>query len=562
MILTSLIGRRGQLATKIAGRPLSEVPGSWFSRGTESAAGVSVDPESALSLSGVFAAVNLLSAVTAALPLTVYRQSGRNRSAATTHPGYRVLHTQFNPEMTSVMARRTLEFHRLLFGNAYAEAGWDGGGNIRYIWPVEPWRVQPSRDQDGRLFYLVDGSRRVSPADLIHVPLISFDGVTGRSFVDFAIESLGLGLATQDFAARFFGNGAKPGGLLKHPSTPAKEARDKFREEWQRNHGGSANANKTAVLWGGWDYVPNDGAFNAQESQLLEQRRFSIEEVARWLNLPPHLLRELGRATWANIEHANIDFLQYSLGPSLVMWEQEYDRKLFNPPTLYTKHNVTALLRGDSASRSTFYREQFNIGAMSINNILELEERNPIEGGDTHFVPANMVPLERAIEEPEPPPAPSPFPTMPGTEPPVAQEQEEGDEEGDAEERQARRRLLESTLHRLLRVEAKEVERAATRPGKFLAWLDAYQDRHRALLAEALAPVLAVCRPGGSSLVEAECAATAWVRQSASDLLDVAGAATPAALPGAIETLLASWRDRPAQVAAALLEKSHAEVAP
>lgn len=364
---------------------------------------MNVDEEGSLSLSGVFAAVTLLSRLIGSLPLKVYRESGRNRLPASAHPATRLLGWQPNPEMTAVTFRRTLDVHRLLWGNAYAEIGWAGNGVVGALWPVEPWRVQPKRDDQDRLYYRIDGERNVALPDMLHVPLISMDGVCGRSFIDYAVESLGLSLATQQYVCALFGNQARPGGILTHPGMPPDKQRKEMREGWDSKK--SAGAFGTAVLWGGWQFQGGDSAFNAQESQLVEQRRFNIEEIARWFNIPPHLLRELSRATFSNIEHQGIDFVVYSLGPVLVDYEQEYDRKLLSPPSLYCKHNVASLLRGDSAARSAYYREMFGIGAFSINDILDLEERNPIPGGDVHFVPANMMTLERAIAGP---PAPQP----------------------------------------------------------------------------------------------------------------------------------------------------------
>lgn len=552
MLLKSLFGSREALAIRSDIGPLSQVPGVLYANSQRSASGARVSELESLSLSGVFAACNLLTAVLGTLPLSVYRQSGRSRSVADAHSANRVLHTQLNPEMTAAVGRRTLEFHRLLWGNAYGEIGWDGGGNVRAIWPIEPWRVKLERDEGG-LYYRVDGGRKVAAADMIHVPLISCNGVKGLSFVDFAIDSLGLGLSTQEFAGKFFGNGARPGGILKHAASHTVEARKAFREEWQRNHGGTENAGKVAVVWGGWDYIPNDGAFNAQESQLLEQRRFTIEEVARWFNIPPHMLRELSRSTNNNIEQQGIDLVLYSFGPVLVMYEQEYDRKLLNPPQLYSKHNVAALLRGDSAARSAYYREMTNLGAFSINDVLELEERNPIEGGDTHFVPLNMVPLERALE---PPPKPAPAP-VPGAGQGAGQAPVPGAPPGRPQPGRGRglaiRELLADAFTRMLRVECAEVSRVAAKPGKFLSWLEGFYPEHEGRLVEAIQPVLRVCRPDDAGLTAA--LARGWVNRSRLELLDDAGEATPAQFAAVIERRLNDWKStRAAELAAAVME--------
>ena len=401
--------------------PISQVPGEVFA-GPQSSAGVSVSGEDCLSLSAVFAGVNLLSRVVGSLPLSCYRRWGRSREHAITHPAYRLLHSSPNPEMSSATFRRTLEWHRLLGGNAYAQVQWAGNGKAVALWPVEPWRVRPKRREDGSLYYEIDGGKsEAEPEDMIHVPLVSGDGVTGRSFLDFAVESLGLGLATQQFAASYFGNGARAGAVLEHPGNPTAEARKEMRRSWAERHQGAAKAGATAVIWGGWKYIP-DGGHSPEASQLVEQRRFTTEEVSRWLGIPPHLLRDLSRATFSNIEQQNLDFLAYSLGPVLVDYEQEFDRKLLSPPEVYCKHNVGGLLRGDSAARSAYYREMYHIGALSVNEIRELEERNPVDGGDVHFAPLNMAPLPTVAFPPAPPLAIPVAEPVPAPAPPVQEE--------------------------------------------------------------------------------------------------------------------------------------------
>lgn len=512
------------------GRPLSETPGILWAAGRESTAGETVDEQGALSLSAVFAAVNLYSQVVGSLPLHVYRRWGRAKEHALTHPAYRLLHTSPNSEMTSYSARRALEWNRLLGGNAYAEIVWAGNGKPAAYYPVEYQRVRHRRRDDGSLYYQVDRDHEVEPEDMLHVPLISSDGVTGRSFLDYATESLGLGIATQTHAAAWFGNGARPGVVLENPANLTREQRAEFRAGWDERHKGPRKGGGTAVLWGGWKWVGVDGQVDPERSQLLEQRRFTAEEVARWLNIPPHLLRELSRATFSNIEHQGIDFLVYSLAPVLAGYEQEFDRKLLSPPQCYSKHSVNGLLRGDSAARSAFYREMINIGVMSVNEAREFEDWNPVDGGDVHFFPLNMAPLSKVANPPEPPPSPvpepSPTPALPAPAP-------------------ALRALLEGALERLAKVEANAVRRAAEKPGRFLDWLDGYYPAHEARLTEALGPVLEVCAPG----LPPASLASSWCGRSRAELLGLADKHPAKTFPGAAEALLGGWAARPKEVA-------------
>ncbi len=409
--------RLASLATRTTGYKISETPGQLWAA-PQSAAGVQVDEVQALSLSAVFGAVQLLGGVLGSLPLRVMRQEPTGaKYPATTYPTYRLLHSRPNAEMTSFTWRRTQEFHRLLWGNTYTEIQWRGNGLPAQLWPLEPWRVWPRRDDDGTLWYSVDGTRRLEKEDVLHVQLMSYDGVLGRSFVDHALESLGINLAAQEFSARFFGNGGRPGGKLKNPGNPDKKAREEFRESWGKQHVGPRNAHRVAVLWGGWDYTEDLG-LAPEQMQLLDARRFGIEEVARWFNLPPHLLRDLSRATFSNIEHQGIDFVTYTLLPILTAYEQEYDSKLLNSPNLHAKHNVRGFLRGDGAARATYYTKMFGIGAMNDNEIREEEDMNPIgPEGDTYFVPVNLTPIARAIAGPAAD-TPEPGPTAPGDDQP------------------------------------------------------------------------------------------------------------------------------------------------
>lgn len=525
-LLDAILGKGGQSLSKKTGPwKISETPGEgWYGTSTSSA-GVHVDPDSALSLSAVFAAANLLSRVLGSLPLQVYRQWGREKETAATHPAYRLLHTRPNWEMSSGVFRRVMEWNRLLWGGAYASISWAGNGKPAALHPIEGWRVQPDRREDGALFYKVDGTREVEPEDIISVPNITTDGTTCKSFVDYALESLGLGMAAQEFAGRLFGQGAKPGGVLHHKGNPDRKAREEMRESWERAHGGPGNAGRTAVLWGAWEYQAEDGTFAPEEAQLLETRRFTTEEVARWFGVPPHLLADLARATFSNIEEQGINFIVYSIGPTLVDYEQEYDWKLLDAPRVYSKHNVNALMRGSSAQRSAFYSSMFNMGAMTVNEIRELEDMNPTDGGDVHFIPANnMAPLPSVAFPPAAPPAPGPAPAPAPTPAPAPAAS------------MARQDLLRSTLDRLMRVEANAVKRAAAKPDSLLSWMDEFYLSHQDRMMQVLGPVLAVAVPGADA---ATCSG-AWCQASRESILTAAEVERKD-FQLSIERLLSTW---------------------
>lgn len=544
MILDRLLGKPKRLATKIPGRSISETPGVLLSR-RQTAAGVAVDETEALSLSGVFAAVQLLSSIIGALPLSVFRKSDKTREVADDLQVHGVLHDEYNPEMTAVVGRRTSEFHRLLWGNEYAEIQRMPDEDVFALWPLEPWRVRAKRNESGALGWLVDGQRWVADAKMVHVPLISFDGVEGKCFVDFALKSLGLGISMQDFSERFIANDARPGGMLTNPGSPSKAARKEFRDEFMEAH---KDPGIVGAMWGGWTYAPGTGTMELEKVQLLESKRFQIEEVARWFNLPPHLIRDLSRSTNNNIEHQGIDFVTYSLNPPLVMKEQEYNRKLLKRlgKDLYCKHNVAALMRGDQSARSAFYREMFGIGVYSQNMILELEDQNPIEGGDVHYVPANMMSIEKANAPPKPEPAPAPTPAPAPAPTPAPTPKPEEKPAPDL------RPILADVFERLGRKHANEARRAAKKPEQFIGWLDEFYPKFEATMAQAISPI----DDNNADAIAADYCSTA--REL---MLDIAGSAKPQELFGLVDLKLNEWALMfPIGWAAKALEKINAKV--
>jgi HK97 family phage portal protein len=544
-LLDWLLPRRSKLATKTGSwTTYSETPGVLW-RSNESTSGATVDLENSLYLSAVFAGVNLYSLVLSSLPLIVYRSKGGTREVANDHPAYKLLHTTPNPEMTAVTFRRVLEWHRLLGGAAYAEIEWDELGNPVALWPLESWRVQPARTTDTcELYYRVDGTYEVAAEDMLYIPLVSFDGVCGRSFIDFAIESLGLGITAQQFAGEFYGNGTRPNGLLKHAGNTSPEARKQIREAWEKRH---KPGGVLGMLWGGWEYdATAGGESDMEKAQLLESRRFSTEEVARWLNIPPHLLRDLSRATFSNIEAQQRDALTYSFGPVLIHYEQEYDRRLltpkgYNPGAYYSKHKVEGFLRADSGARSAFYREMLGQGVYTINTVLELEDMNPIGPlGDMRFVPLNMQTLDQAAKPPEPPPPPAPPAPAPEPKPEPKPEPPKPEEPKDDPTLRA---WLTDTLERLMRVEVNAALRAVKDPGKFLAWIDEHYPPFVRKVDDALRVPLNGKPYKGR-----------WVRDSIESLMDLSGRATAKTLQAEAETLFKQWDARPAQEAARIME--------
>jgi len=535
----------------------SETPGIMWAR-NESSAGVHVDEMEALTLSAVFAACNRMAGLKAMLPVGVYEKTDKGREERPTNSVSNLLNVQFNPAQTAFQARFFMQFWKPLFGSLCAEIGWDGAGRAARLWPIAPWRVEVEFDDDDDVpHFMVDGRRRVESADMLYVPHITEDGVTGKGFVDFAIESLGEGIAANQSAGRFFQNDMRPGGLLRHPGNPPQQARERFRNEWGQNHGGVKNRSKTGVLWGGWEWIAEAGAIDPAKAQLLESRQFTVIEVARWLNVPPHWLAEMGRATWSNIEHQSIETLTHVVMPLLVADEQEYDRKMLAPPRLYSKHNVNALLRGDMKTRGEFYRLMREIGAYDANDVRGLEDMNALPGdeGNKRFVPVNWQPAgdlmtgaSASIEiskAKQPPAAPASPDATPADSPPAkAPAAPSAAKKPMVLQVEASRAAAEDCLTMLLQEEINQVSRWIRKPKEALASMDTFYPKHQEKLAKAMSPVLRLATVIGGGQIDPESAAAKWVDESRASIL-TAMECQPEEWPARSADMLKSWRDRP-----------------
>lgn len=542
MILNRLF-RRESLSSRYfdGGHPRTDALARLFGFSQPTAAGQVVTEETAMTLSAVYAAVRILSETRSQLPLNVLRSrpDGRGSDVSAQHPAQRVLHYVANDDMTAVVFHETMEVHRLLWGNAYAEIGWDGGGNVRALWPIEPWRVTPER-VEGRVVYRVDGSRPLEKADILHVPGLCFDGIVGRSVISWARESLGLSLAAQQYGSGFFRDGAVPSGIIEMEGHIRDEAAKKrFKDNWNDTHGGGKRG--LAILEQGAKYKAI--GIPPEDAQFLETRKFQIADVARWFNVPPHMLRDLERATFSNIEQQGIEFVMYSLQPSLIRWEQEINRKLLNPPSVYCKHVVKGLLRGDSQGRSEFYQKMVNSGVYSVNDIRALEDENPIGAdGDVHFVNSTMIPIERALE-----PSPAPQPEQK----PAPETKAEPPKKNNAALMGAMREVLADPLRRMLAKEANAAKRAAEKPREFFDWLDAFYVKHADTLREAVLPAvsayLAAMESDRSPAMVADQLCRRHVEQSRGELL-AASDGPPEQFSERVGRCVDGWRESRTQV--------------
>lgn len=408
-ILSGLFRSRDKPTDRTAGSSYS-----FFLGGT--ASGKYVTERSAMQMTAVYCCVRILSEAVASLPLQFYRYTDDGgKEKAVEHPLYFLLHDEPNPEMTSFIFRETLMTHLLLWGNAYSQIIRNGKGEVVALYPLMPDRMKVDRDEHGRLYYEytvydsddVDGRRgtdrvgrtvRLQPHDVLHIPGLGFDGLVGYSPIAMAKNAIGLAIATEEYGSKFFANGAAPSGVLEHPGIIKDPSR--VRESWQATFGGSGNANKIAVLEEGMKYTPI--SISPEQAQFLETRKFQIDEIARIFRVPPHMIGDLEKSSFNNIEQQSLEFVKYTLDPWVSRWEQAMVRALLTKEEkrkYFFKFNVDGLLRGDYQSRMNGYATARQNGWMSANDIRELENLDRIpaeEGGDLYLINGNMTKLKDA----------------------------------------------------------------------------------------------------------------------------------------------------------------------
>jgi HK97 family phage portal protein len=384
-----------------------------FIKGTDldESAGVSVTENTALNTTAVYACVKVIAESIASLPFHLIRETGGVRNRARDHPLYGVLHDLANEETTSLNFREAMLASLLLWGNAYARIERDNNGHVSALWFLKPRNVEVERSKvTGKIVYRYTDEdtgqlTELSAREVFHVLGFSLDGLKGISPIRQARQTIGLTMATEEYGAKFFSNGARPGGVLE--TAGVVKDPERLRAAWNAQFQGSRNGHRVAVLEEGVKYhtigIPPD------EAQFLETRKFQLSEICRIFRVPPHMIADLERATFSNIEHQAIEFVQHTLRPWIVRFEQAVYKSLLNEyerQTYYARFNVDGLLRGDYASRMQGYAIGRQNGWLSANDIRGLEDMNPIDGGDVYLVNGNMtVPtITPPTAEPQSPP--------------------------------------------------------------------------------------------------------------------------------------------------------------
>ena len=373
--------------------------------------GKPVNERTAMQTTAVYACVRILAEAVASLPLHVYEyQDDGGKKLVHDHPLYYLLHDEPNPEMTSFVFRETLMSHLLIWGNAYAQIIRNGAGRVLGLYPLLPDKMEVQRDDKGNIYYVYSrnsdenpmfkeyGNIKLKAEDVLHIPGLGFDGLIGYSPIAMAKNAVGMTLACEEYGASFFANGANPGGVLEHPGVLKDPS--KVRESWNSVYRGVSNAHKIAVLEEGMKY--QQIGIPPEEAQFLETRKFQINEIARLYRIPPHMVGDLDKSSFSNIEQQSLEFVKYTLDPWVIRWEQSLQRSLLLPGEkgkYFIKLNVDGLLRGDYQSRMNGYAVGRQNGWFSANDIREMENMNPIpdeEGGNLYLINGAMTKLADA----------------------------------------------------------------------------------------------------------------------------------------------------------------------
>jgi HK97 family phage portal protein len=539
---------------------LSEGGWSWPIGGGGTRAGEIVTYETALAQSAVYACIRVIAETIASLPLSVVLADGDKREPMPSHPAARLVNEP-SPELTAFEAKELLLTHLLSRGNSVWEKVRDRGNRVRELNPLHPdcVRIERERRSDGLkgpLRYVVTttagGQKTLDPDEVVHVRGLSLDGVHGLSPIMLHRETIGKGIAAAAYGARFFSNDARPGGILKFPAGPplSDKAFDRLKESWNDK----ATAHSTKIVEGGGEYQAI-GMTN-EEAQFLETMKYSAIEICRIFRVPPHKIADLERATFSNIEHQDIEFFKGCIVPWIVRIEHRLDRDLLSEDERESgygfKFNVAGVLRGALKERYEAYRVGRDGGWLSSNDIRRLEDLPPIPGGDIYLVPLNMAiakgdtprPIVGQKEGPQPAKTPPAGSDDPDTDVPT---EEEG--KPTRADPAVLVPLLTEAIARTVRKETKHVRNLLDRPEAAREIGAFYQENHRRLLADVLAPAVRSLRSAGFASPPEDVIAT--------DIANRAADAIAAALARSREAarqLLDEWEtDRTAQLVDRLL---------
>ena len=403
--------------------------------GTRTASGIRVNADTSMACSAYTACIRVISDSVSSLPLHLYeRLANGGKRKASDHPIYRLLHQQPNPWQTAQEFRDWMTGLYLHYGASYAEIRGGARGPVSELWPLHSSRMEVERLENGRLRYLYrEPSGRLTVYNQEQIFCLRYttdDGIHPIPTYRLFQNAIGLAQALEAHGATYFGNGARPGIVLESDNPIPIEAAERLREQWERMHRGADRAHRTAVLPNG--VKAHELSQSNEAAQFLETRQYQVIEICRAFRVPPHMIQDLTRSTYSNIEVQGTEFVQHCLLPHLKRWEAAISRDVIeDDETYFAEHSVSGLLRGDHASRSAYYVSAIQNGWMSINEVRELENLNPLgEEGDKHFIQLNMTTLDQAGEQ-QPAPEPMPDPPAPAAE---VEDSPADDDEDDTED--------------------------------------------------------------------------------------------------------------------------------
>ena len=364
---------------------------------TGGGSGIPVNNDTALTFSAVWAAIRILSESVAQLPISlIEREENGDKINRTNHPLYNLLHNKPNEYITYFSFIQKIMVDLCLNGNSYVKIERNGAGRPVALYPIDFDNVEIREYEDKYYYFNSETGEAIEYEEMLHFKTMSQDGMIGLSPIDTCANSISWGLGLEAYGNSYFSNGAKVSGVLETDRALSTEAVDRLRNSFDNNYSKIGDSNKTLILEEGLKF--NSISMSNEASQFLASRQFSIEEVCRIFNVPPHMLADLSKSSFSNIQEQSREFVQYSLQPYLSMIEQEMTNKLFKKNEsgkLFVEFNVNALLRGNPKDRAEYYRTMLNIGAISINEIRQKENMNRVEEGDNLFMQLNMTTVDK-----------------------------------------------------------------------------------------------------------------------------------------------------------------------
>ena len=388
-------------AIKWASKPFRDpLIASWFG-GDDDDTGIVVNANTAMQVAAVSAAIRLLSETIASLPIILYKPVKDGKERAVNHPLYDLLHRKPNRFQTPYEFKSMISSHVLSRGAGYGEIISTGGSGVSEVIPRHPDRVIPFWAPDGKRAYKyqpLDGpSRIILQEEMFHIMFFSDDGLNGMDPITNHRRTIGLTIGAEKYGARFYKNDAKPGFALEHPGKLSDIARQNLKDSWMVRHQGVDNSHRPAILEEGMQL--KELSMTGRNAQYIETRKFQVAEIARIFRVPPHMIGDLEKATFSNIEMQSLEFVIYCLTPWLVKWEQAITRDLLSDTdskTLFAEFKVDALLRGDTKSRFTAYKDGRQWGWLNVDEIRAMENMNPLPDGkgNVYLSPLNMTPVE------------------------------------------------------------------------------------------------------------------------------------------------------------------------